>query len=316
MSASEPMFNHAGCLDLGARRAHHGVARSVASLAGHVVVDEGYGASARANVSAVMGECFMPNRAAFRLMSLLSVVACSCAVTAARADDMLWTRVGYPWAARHIAVCSNPPVETVYALNNDHSLYSNTHGGDDTHWVYRATFQNIVDIECSGAQLFGIDATRHLLQLRWVPGYPPYSVGHYVWDPVGYPYAARDLAGFTMSTDGVFHFFAVNDDNSFLRNDADGNDAAWSRIGVPGARILGISGQDGGYATWAIADVSPGPGDNRLRILYPGSGSVFVQHLPDWGTPPSNIQSVAGYDWCLYALDADWRLYHGCYDIP
>ncbi len=70
-----------------------------------------------------------------------------------------WTKVGVPWAADKIGACGS----TLWALNDDRSLWSNTSGGIDTGWTRRVSLSNAAkSIACTGSAVYYIDTAERL----------------------------------------------------------------------------------------------------------------------------------------------------------
>jgi hypothetical protein len=132
-----------------------------------------------------------------------------------------WHQVGAPQHARKIAFCTGN--DRLYALNDDHTLWENRHGGDDSQWRYIDTPGHADQIFCTGSNVWAFNDDRTL----WISYFDSDGIH---WERVGNPYGAAQVTG---DSDFMFDYlYALNDDKT-LWFSYSGSDGTWKRIGKP-----------------------------------------------------------------------------------
>jgi hypothetical protein len=208
---------------------------------------------------------------------------------------MQWTRVGYPWAARKIAACTDG---RLFALNADRSLWLSTTGGTDGSWKPLPALHATQQISCANNQLVAFNDDRSLYQNIGTDASP-------AWKWLGRPWAAGQVGAGT-ELDVFFpsaRYFALNDDKSFWSSTDGGG---WSNLGSIGStdRIAGA----GGYLTTRVYALN----NDKSFWVNTGEGrSGYWHRLPMWGLSTPLLEITARSEASVYALDTSYNLWQG-----
>jgi len=203
--------------------------------------------------------------------------------SAAPNSKLVMSQVGTAGSAARIAGCADG---TLYALNNDRTVWRNASGGRNSGWKKLGTASSAQDISCDKV-LWAFNDNRTL----WRNDGTPTALK---WTKVGQPSGARQV------TAGYGGVWALNDDLSIWKSPS-GADGSWTKISDEQINWDRITATRTGI--WAI---------DTLGNVARGDGYAFDWQQFDWEPAGTQIANDGTTEYSsLYMLSPDKKVFHG-----
>ncbi len=150
-----------------------------------------------------------------------------------------WTKVGQPWAADKIAACG----PTIWAMNDDKTLWENRSGGSDSGWTRKTTLPSKAkSLACTWGTVYYLDTDQKL--------YRAYEANLNSWTYMNTPGSAQHIAS------GGNEIYALNYDKKIYDGDASSNGTwgGWSYRGTASSadRVTGGDAPDDDHRAFAL----------------------------------------------------------------